>query len=325
MTQFVEKPYGNALVTIGERFGELVVVDADLQRGTETSLFQAKFPDRYFNVGVAEANMVGVATGLALSGKTAFCGTFACFASQRVCDQAVLAAYCGARVVIVGVEPGLASGSNGATHQTMLDLALMRAIPNMRVLEPGDATETAAMVEYLLEYPAPTYLRAPRGKAPVILEPGSYHFRIGRGVRLMDGGDVTLIACGIMVNRTLTAADELKRLGIKARVVNMSSIKPIDEQEIILAAKETGCIVTAENHNIMGGLGSAVAEVVAGYAPVPIVRVGVHDVFGEVGPLDWLAKKFHIASNDVVEAALRALSMKKGVSMGYETGEVDAP
>jgi len=325
MTQFVERPYGNALATIGERFPELVVVDADLQRGTETRLFQSKFPDRYFNVGVAEANMVGVATGLALSGKTAFCGTFACFASQRVCDQAVLAAYCGASVVIVGVEPGLASGSNGATHQTMLDLALMRAIPSMRVLEPADATETASIVEFLLEDPAPTYLRVPRGKAPVILEPGSYHFRIGRGVRLMDGGDITLIACGIMVPRILAAADELKRLGFNARVVNMSSIKPIDEQEIILAAKETGCIVTAENHNIMGGLGSAVAEVVAGYAPVPIVRVGIHDVFGEVGPLDWLAEKFHIASTDVVDAAMRALSMKKGVTMGYKTGEVDVP
>ena len=311
MTRIVEKPFGNALAAAGERFPELVVVDADLQRGTETGFFRSRFPDRYFNVGVAEANMVGVAIGLALSGKTAFCGTFACFASQRVCDQAVLAAYCRANVIIVGVEPGLASGSNGATHQTMVDIALMRAIPGMRVLEPADATETASMVEYLLEDPAPTYFRVPRGKAPVILEPTSYKFQSGKAVRLVEGSDITLVACGLMVSRTLAAAEELKRLGIEARVVNMSSIKPIDELEIHLAVKETGCIVTAENHNIMGGLGSAVAEVAAGYSPVPVVRVGVQDAFGEVGPLDWLAEKFHIASADIVKAAMKAIALKQ--------------
>ncbi len=310
VTQVVEKPFGNALASLGERFPNLVVLDADLQRGTETNIYQSKFPDRYFDVGVAEANMVGVATGLALSGKIAVCGTFAVFASQRVCDQAVLAAYCGADVIIIGVEPALASGGNGATHQTMLDLALMRAIPGMRVFEPADATETYSILEYLLEHPGPTYLRVPRGKAPVILDPETYRFLAGRAVRLKEGGDVTLIAAGIMVPRALAAAESLSRDGIAARVVNMSSIKPIDEREILAAAEETGCIVTAENHNIQGGLGSAVAEVASQFVPIPIVRVGVRDAFGEVGPLDWLAERFGMSASHIAEAARTAVGMR---------------
>ncbi len=309
----VEKPFGRALANLGERFPELVVVDADLQRATDTAEFRSRFPSRYWNVGVAEANMVGIATGLALSGKTAFCGTFACFASQRVCDQAVLAAYCRASVVICGVEPGLTSGGNGATHQGMLDLAIMRAIPNMRVFEAGDATETASLVEFVLEHPGPTYLRVPRAKAPVILDPAAYRFKSGRAVRLAEGRDVTIIAAGIMLPRALQAAETLHAEGVGARVVNMSSIKPIDEAEILAAARDTGCLVTAENHNILGGLGSAVAEVVSAHAPVPLVRVGVRDAFGEVGPIEWLADKFSMSPTDIVDAARRAIALKVGI------------
>ncbi len=308
-----EKPFGRALANLGERFPELVVVDADLQRATDTAEFRSRFPSRHWNVGVAEANMVGIATGLALSGKTAFCGTFACFASQRVCDQAVLAAYCRASVVICGVEPGLTSGGNGATHQGMLDLAIMRAIPNMRVFEAGDATETASLVEFVLEHPGPTYLRVPRAKAPVILDPAAYRFESGRAVRLAEGRDVTIIAAGIMLPRALQAAETLHAEGVGARVVNMSSIKPIDEAEILAAARDTGCLVTAENHNILGGLGSAVAEVVSAHAPVPLVRVGVRDAFGEVGPIEWLADKFSMSPTHIVDAARRAIALKVGI------------
>ncbi len=307
----VEKPFGHALARLGERFPELVVVDADLQRATDTAEFQSRFPSRHWNVGVAEANMVGIATGLALSGKTAFCGTFACFASQRVCDQAVLAAYCHAAVVICGVEPALTSGTNGATHQGMLDLAIMRAIPNMRVFEAGDATETASLVEYVLGHPGPTYLRVPRAKAPAILDPATYHFESGRAVRMLDGDDVTIIAAGIMLLRALQAAEALSTEGIRARVVNMSSIKPVDEAEILAAALDTGCLVTAENHNTYGGLGSAVAEVVTAHAPVPLVRVGVQDAFGEVGPSEWLADRYGMSPTHIAAAARKAIEHKE--------------
>ncbi len=309
---FVDKPFGNALAELGERFPQLVVLDADLQRATETDLFQSRFPERHFNLGVAEANMVCVAAGLALSGKTAVCGTFACFISQRVCDQVVLSvAHCNADVKLIGVEAGLSSGSNGATHQGMLDLAILRAIPNMSVFVPGDATETRAILEYAVSHPGPVYLRVPRRRAPVLIDPAGYHFQSGRAVRLRSGDDVTLIACGIMLPRCLDAAEALQREGISARVVNMSSIKPLDEAEIRLAAEETGALVVAENHNILGGLGGAVTEVVAETYPAPVVRIGVRDRFGEVGPLDWLAQEFEMGAVHIAGAARRALQMKQ--------------
>jgi len=309
---FVDKPFGHTLADLGERYENLVVVDADLQRATETYFFQERFPERYFDVGIAEANMVGISVGLALSGKIVFCGTFACFISQRVCDQvAISVAYCRANVKLAGVEPGLASGRNGASHQAMLDLAIMRAMPNMTVFVPGDATETRAIMEYLMEHPGPAYMRVPRGKTPVIFDPNTYHFEAGKAILLRDGRDVTIVTCGIMLPRVLQATEELVAEGISPRVINMSSIKPLDEETILCAASETGCIVTAENHNILGGLGSAVAEVVTSHCPVPVVRVGIHDSFGEVGPPDWLAEKFGIASSHIAKAAREALNRKR--------------
>jgi len=308
---FVEKPFGHALAELGERYENLVVVDADLQRATETYFFQERFPERHFDVGIAEANMVGISAGLALSGKTAFCGTFACFMTQRVCDQVTISvAYCKANVKLVGVEAGLASGRNGASHQGMLDLAIMRAIPNMTVFVPCDATETRCIMEYMMEHPGPAYMRAPRGRTPVILNPDTYRFEAGKAVLLREGSDVTIISCGIMTPRALDAADMLALEGVSVRVINMSSIKPLDEEAVICAARETGCIVTAENHNIFGGLGSAVAEVVTEHCPVPVLRVGIRDTFGEVGTLEWLAEKFSIGAIHIANAAREVLDRK---------------
>ena len=305
---YVDKPYRQIIADLGERHENLVVVDADLQRATETDLFEERFPERYFDVGVAEANMVGVSVGFALSGKISFCGTFACFMSQRVCDQvAISVAYCKANVKMMGFDAGLTSGGNGASHQGMLDLAIMRAIPNMTVFVPGDATETRAIMEYLAEEPGPAYMRAPRGRTPVILDPGAYRFEPGKAVQVRDGRDVTIIACGIMLLRAIEAADQLAAEGISARVLDMSSIKPLDEEAIVCAAQETGLIVCAENHNVLGGLGSAVAEVVTSHCPVPVLRVGIRDVFGEVGPIDWLAEKHGISSSHIQKAAREAL------------------
>jgi transketolase len=308
---YADKPLGNALADFGALYPNLVVVDADMQRATESYLFQQRFPERHVNVGIAEANMVGISAGLALSGKTVFCGTFATFITQRVCDQVVISvAYCRANVKLLGVEAGLASAHNGASHQAMLDLAIMRAIPNMSVYVPGDATETRAIVAHALEHPGPAYIRVLRGKVPVLLDPDAYRFKAGRAVPMREGRDVTLITCGAMLPRSLQAAQQLAAEGISARVINMSSIKPLDEAAILDAAGDTGCIVTAEDHNILGGLGSAVAEVVTSRCPVPVIRVGVKDTFGEVGTPDWLAEKFGTSARHIAQAARDALARK---------------
>lgn len=310
--KFVVKPFGNTLARLGEIYKELVVVDADLQRATETELFQAQFPDRYFDVGIAEANMVSISAGLALSGKTVFCGTFSSFITQRVADQVVMSvAYCHANVKLIGVEPGLASGRNGASHQAFGDLAIMRAIPNMQVYDPGDATETSAIMRYMMENPGPAYMRVPRGNTPVIFDATSYQFQAGRSCQMTKGKDVTVIAAGIMLPRAIEALKILEKKNISASLINMSSIKPIDEELIIKAARETGCIVVAENHSIYGGLGGAVAEVVTSYFPVPVVRIGIQDKFGEVGSIDWLADKYMMNSQHIAEGAVKACNQKR--------------
>jgi transketolase len=192
----------------------------------------------------------------------------------------------------------------------MLDLAIMRATPNMTVFVPGDATETAAIMAYLAEHPGPAYMRAPRGRTPLILDPDTYSFEAGKAVQLRDGSDVTIVACGIELPRALAAADQLLQAGISAQVINMSSIKPLDEEALLNAASETGCIVTAENHNVFGGMGSAVAELVSSYDPVPVIRVGIRDTFGGVGPTEWLAEQYGISASHIVQAAREALDRK---------------
>lgn len=310
--KYFDKPYGHTLARLGGVYPNLCVVDADLQRATETDFFQSLYPGRYFDVGIAEANMVGISVGLALSGKTVFCGTFASFISQRVADQVfVSVAYCRANVKLIGVEPGLASGRNGASHQSLTDLAIMRAIPGMSVFDPGDATETVAIMEYLAKSTSPAYLRVPRGKTPVLLDPHGLNFQPGTSTELVRGFDVTIISAGIMLERCMQAAESLLRRGVSVRLISMPSIKPLDEGAIIRAALETGCILTAENHNTIGGLGAAVCEVVTAHYPVPVVRIGITDKFGEVGPPEWLAEKFDMSSECIAEGANRAIQLKE--------------
>jgi transketolase len=311
MAATMEKPFANTLLKVAEMNQNLVVVDADLSRVCETNLFAGKYPQRYINIGVAEANMISLSTGLALSGKTVFCGSFAGFIALRAGDQvSVGVAYMQTDVKLCGFEAALVSGSNGATHECIEDLAIMRAMPNMRVYDPVDATDLCAIMEYEATHPGPAYLRAIRKTVPVILDPQKYHFQPGKSFQVIDGKDVTLIASGLMLARAINAAEQLAAENIRARVVSMSCLKPIDSQAILKAAEDTGCIVTAENHSILGGLGSAVAEVVTGNHPVPVIRVGIKDVFGEVGKDDYLAQKFEIGASDIFQAARKAITLK---------------
>jgi len=312
MTNTMEKPFANTLVKIGEKNANVVVVDADLSRVCETNLFANRFPDRYFNVGVAEANLIGVSTGLALSGKTVFCGSFAGFLTQRAGDQISMgAAYMQTNIKICGFEAALVSGSNGATHQCILDLGIMRALPYMRVYDPVDATDLVAIMEYEGEHAGPAYLRGMRKTVPVILDPQKYHFQPGKSFMVREGKDATIIASGLMLARSINAAEELSGQGLEVRVISMSCWKPIDNDAIIAAAQETGCIITAENHNILGGLGGAVAEVVTSSYPVPVVRVGIKDKFGEVGKDDYLAQKFELDVPAIIKAVKQAIDLKK--------------
>lgn len=304
--------YGHTLSDLGNDFPELVVIDADLQRATETYYFRDNFPERYFDVGIQEANMVGVAAGLALSGKTVFCGTFACFVSQRALDQITISvAYCNTNVKLIGVEAGLSSGRNGASHQGMFDLAIFRAMPNMTVIVPADAIEMKQVMGFLAEvHRGPAYMRIQRGKVPVIFDESKYKFQFGKAFEVARGSDLTIISMGVMLPKAIEAVEELKKEGIEARLLNMATIKPIDKDAILAAAAETGAIVVAENHTIYGGLGGAVAEIVAESDPVPVRRVGVHDSFGEVGSLQYLDEKYHLTAGDIYQAAHDALARK---------------
>lgn len=309
--RFVDRPFGHALERLGRTHPDLVVVDADLQRATETDLFQKSFPDRYFDVGIAEADMVGIAAGLALSGKKVFCGTFATFVSQRAADQVfVSVAYCRADVKLVGVEPGLSSGRNGASHQALADLGILRSFPGMVVCDPGDAAETGAVMDCLASFHGPAYMRAPRGRTPVVHEGGRLTLRTGQAVPLRRGKDAAVFASGIMLPRALEAVEALRGRGVDVGLYSMPFIKPLDEEAVLEAAAEAGCIVTAENHNVLGGLGSAVAEVVTASRPVPVVRIGIRDVFGQVGDLDWLAREYSMDTESIMKAVEAAMKKK---------------
>ncbi|MBN1264978.1 MAG: transketolase family protein [Anaerolineales bacterium] len=309
---YIENVYGHTLADLGAEVPELVVLDSDLQRATETEFFRSRFPERYFDLGIQEANMIGVAAGLALAGKTVFCGTFACFISQRALDQAAISlAYCQSNVKLVGVEAGLVSGRNGASHQAMLDLAIFRALPQMSVLVAADAVETRQILHYLAkEHKGPAYLRVERGKVPVVLDPDNYHFQFGRAMTVREGSDLTIITAGVMVARSLKAAELLAAEGISARVLNLSTLKPLDVEAIQAAANQTGAIVVAENHSIYGGLFGAVSEVVCQSRLVPVERIGVEDCFGEVGSVQYLAEKFGLTAAHIAAAVYRVLQRK---------------
>ena len=304
--------YGRAL----EEFGsdeKIYVFDADLKSCTMTEYFAAKYPDRFYNIGIAEANMVNVAAGFATCGATALVHTFAMFAAGRVYDQVRNdVAYPGLNVKVIGSHAGLTVGEDGATHQCVEDISLMRTIPGMTVVVPCDGNETREAVRAILDKSGPCYLRTGRCEVEGVTEEfGDYHFELGKGVQMTDGTDVTIIACGLMVQEALKAEKLLAREGIHARVIDMHTIKPVDKDIIIKAASETGAIVTAEEHSIIGGLGGAVAEVIAGSELVPVEFVGVEDTFGHSGGPRELLEKFGLTPEHIVECAKKAIARKK--------------
>lgn len=304
--------YGRAL----EEFGSdprVVALDADLSTCTMSVYFGKKYPDRFFNCGIAEANMVDMAAGFALCGKIPFCHSFAMFTAGRCFEQIRNSvAYPNLNVKIVGSHAGITVGRDGATHQCLEDLAVMRAIPHMTVISPCDANETREAVRAMIAHKGPVYLRTSRvATETVTTRYPSYKFEIGKGVQLVAGDDVTLMATGIFVQLALESAEMLKAQGIHARVVDMHTVKPLDEQIILKAAKETGAIVTLEEHNVMGGFGSAVAEVLAKHEPVPVEMVGMQDEFGRSGEADELMKYYHFMPEDVVRSVHNVLARKK--------------
>ncbi|ACX51621.1 Transketolase central region [Ammonifex degensii KC4] len=305
--------YGKALVELGEEWPEVVVLDADLAKSTKTILFKKRFPERFFDFGVAEQNMFGVAAGLAAAGKIPFCSTFAVFAAGRAFDQIRQSiAYPRLNVKIGASHAGITVGEDGASHQAIEDLALMRALPGMTVFVPADAVETYGAVRAALEIDGPVYIRLGRAPVPVIHGP-DFVFRPGEAVCLREGKDATIIATGIMVAQALEAAQALAAEGIEVRVLDMHTLKPLDAAAVVRAALETGAVVTAEEHNIIGGLGSAVAEVLGEECPVPLKRVGIRDVFGESGKPEELLKKYGLTPAHLVEAVKEVISRKKSL------------
>lgn len=303
--------YCRTLIELAEKDKRIVILDADLMKSMGMIPFAKAFPDRAFDVGVQEANMIGVAAGLSATGKIPFAHSFATFASRRCFDQVFLSCgYAKLNVRIIGSDPGITAAYNGGTHMPFEDLGLMRNVPDITILEPVDASMLQDLVKQTANLYGVFYIRLLRKNAIKIYESGST-FEIGKGVQLKDGNDVTLITTGILVSEALKAAEILEKEGISARVVNIFTLKPIDTEMIIKCAKETGAIVTAENHNIMTGLGSAVAEVLVENEPVPMERIGVKDLFGEVGPVEYLAKRFEMTPEDIAAKARKAISRKK--------------
>ena len=305
--------YGEALVSLAEQYPELVVLDADLSGSTMTKAFSKAHPERFFNMGIAEANMTVVAAGLAACGKKPFCNTFAMFAAGRAWEQVRNSvAYPHLNVKVIGSHGGLSVGEDGATHQCIEDYAIMRAIPGMMVLSPCDGPEMRLAVKALLEYDGPAYMRLGRLAVDSVTDeiPG-YQFELGKGVTLRDGSDVTIVATGMMVQMAMKAADILKEQGIDARVLDFHTIKPLDEALLLKAAKETRCIVTTEEHNVLGGLGAAVCEYLSGVKPVPVIRHGVQDEFGRSGKAPLVLEAYGITPEQIALSAKKAVSLKK--------------
>lgn len=304
--------YGKALAALADVNKDIVVLDADLSKSTKTADFKAVCEERFFNMGIAEGNMMGVAAGLATCGKVPYVSTFAMFAAGRAFEQIRNSiCYPKLNVKVCATHAGLTVGEDGASHQAIEDLSLMRSIPNMTVICPADAVETEAAIKAIAEYEGPCYVRLGRAAVNVINDENTYEFKIGKGVTLAEGNDVTIVATGIMVDVALEAKEELKKEGINARVINIHTLKPIDTEILVKAAKETGAIVTVEEHSVIGGLGSAVSEVLSEELPVPVLKVGVQDVFGESGLPNQLLEAYGLTTNNVVEKVKKALSLKK--------------
>lgn len=295
--------YGNALAELGKEHENLVVLDADLAGATKTGIFKKAFPDRFFDLGIAEANMMGIAAGLSTTGLVPFASTFAMFAAGRAFEQVRNSiGYPHFNVKIGATHAGISVGEDGATHQCNEDIALMRTIPGMTIINPSDDVEARAAVKAAYEMEGPVYLRFGRLAVPVFNDTTDYKFEIGKGVTLREGKDVAIIATGICVNSALEASDLLAKDGIDAKVINIHTIKPLDEDLIISAAKQTGKVVTVEEHSIIGGLGGAVCEVLSEKAPVPVKRIGIRDVFGESGSAIKLLEKYGLDGKGVYEA-----------------------
>jgi len=313
MTEMIatRQAYGDALVELGEKNKDIVVLDADLSKSTTTAKFGKKFPERFFNMGVAEANMMNTAAGLATCGKIAFVSSFSIFATGRAWEQIRnTICYSGLNVKIVATHSGVSVGPDGASHQCIEDISLMKTIPTMTVVEPCDAVETKKAILAAVAHKGPIYIRLGRAAVPVITKKED-PFSIGKASILRGGKDVAIVACGALVANSLTAADMLSKEGIEATVVNMHTIKPIDQEILVKVAKQVNAVVTAEQHVLDGGLGSAVASVLARNYPVPMEMIGIDNRFGQSGEPDILFKEYHLLPEDIVVAAKRAIERKK--------------
>jgi len=304
--------YGRALISLGEKNSNVVVLDADLAKSTQTYMFGQRFPERYFDMGIAEANMMGFAAGLAAGGKIPYASTFCIFASLRASEQVRNSiAYPRLNVKIVATNAGIEIGADGVTHQAIEDIAVMRAIPNMTVVVPSDPVMTTQVIHQAAEFEGPMYVRLGRQPTPTL-----YHddlkIEFGRSITVREGDDVTLVAVGNMVCRALQAADILAGEGVSARVLDMYTVKPIDGATLVKAAQETGCVVTAEDHNVLGGLGGAVAEVVSSEMPVPLVRVGLQDTFAQSGNSEELLEFYGMTATHIADAARQAMTRRDG-------------
>lgn len=294
--------YGNALAELGKKYEDVVVLDADLAAATKTGVFKKAFPERHIDCGIAESNMMGVAAGIAATGKVPFASSFAMFAAGRAFEQVRNSiGYPKLNVKIGATHAGISVGEDGATHQCNEDIALMRTIPGMVVINPADDVEAKAAVEAAYEHQGPVYLRFGRLAVPVINDNPEYKFELGKAVVLREGTDVTIIATGLPVSESLEAAKKLEAAGISAQVINMHTIKPLDEEAVIRAAEKTGKIVTVEEHSIIGGLGSAVCDIVAEKAPAKVMKIGINDTFGESGPAVELIRKYGLDAESIYE------------------------
>ena len=292
--------YGEALVELGAEHDDFVVLDADLAAATQTGRFKAAYPDRFYDAGIAEGNMVGLAAGIAAAGKKVFCSSFAMFAAGRAFEQVRNSVgYPHLNVNICATHAGISVGEDGATHQCCEDIALMRAIPGMTVIVPSDDVEARAAVRAAYEYEGPVYMRLARLASPVINDPATYRFELGRGVVMREGADVTIVACGLMVGEAVAAAEELAAQGVFAEVVNIHTVKPLDEELVRASARKTGRVVTVEEHSVIGGLGDAVLAALS-EDPVPVKKIGVRDTFGESGPGAELLHKYGLDAANIV-------------------------
>lgn len=303
--------YGETLVRLGTELPEIVVLDADLSKSTRTAAFAKVFPGRFHDMGIAEQDMLATAAGLAASGLIPFASSFAIFGTGRAWEQLRNSVcYPSLSVKLVATHGGITVGEDGGSHQAVEDLAVTRVIPNLRVIVPADGRETAQVIELVARTPGPFYVRLPRGEGPEV-HPEGYRFELGKAVELRAGSDLTIAACGLMVAVALAAAERLAAEGVSARVLSVSTLKPLDEEALARAARETGALVTVEEHSVIGGLGGAVCESLAQHAPAPVIRLGLQDVFGQSGTAEALLAHYGLTADGVVAGARRALELKR--------------